>query len=72
MTDEELRKFVREVADETKGNIVVADFAVAVARKAATAEHQACLSAVKGVMVTDHGLNKWKRCVSAIEKRSNA
>ena len=35
-------------------------------------EREACLKAVRGVMVTDHGLNTWKRCVAAIEKRSNA
>lgn len=34
-------------------------------------ERAACLSAVKGVMVTDHSRNTWKRCVNAIEKRSN-
>ena len=39
---------------------------------AVIAERQACLSAVRGVMVTDHGLNTWKRCVAAIEKRANA
>lgn len=33
-------------------------------------EREACLAAVQGVMVTDHGLNTWKRCVSAIEKRN--
>lgn len=49
MTDEELRNFVREVAEETKGNIVVADFAVSVARKAVAAERQACATRVAGI-----------------------
>ena len=38
----------------------------------AQAEREACLAAVEGVMVTDHALNTWKRCVDAIKKRSNA
>ena len=38
----------------------------------AKAELDACRAAVRGVMVTDHGLNTWNRCVLALEKRSNA
>jgi predicted Zn-dependent protease len=32
-------------------------------------ERDACVKAVDGVMVTDHGLNTWKRCVKAIRAR---
>ena len=47
-------------------------FAATIAEMSRTEEREACLATVQGVMVTDHGLNTWKRCVSAIEKRSNA
>ena len=43
-----------------------------VVRRLVAAEREACLAAVRGVMVTDRGLNTWKRCVAALEKRSNA
>lgn len=33
-------------------------------------EREACLAAVRGVMVTDHAFNTWKRCIKSIERRS--
>ena len=35
-------------------------------------EREACLSAVRGVMLTDHSYNTWKRCIKAIKIRSEA
>jgi hypothetical protein len=46
MTNEELRKFVHEVADETKGNITIANFAIAVAMKVVAAEREALRKAI--------------------------
>lgn len=34
-------------------------------------EREACLAGVRGVMVTDNSRRTWKRCIEAIEKRSN-
>jgi hypothetical protein len=38
--------------------------------KAQEIERDACLAAVRGVMLTDHAFNTWKRCIKAIESRA--
>lgn len=42
------------------------------ADQVAADEREACLSAVRGVMLTDHSYNTWKRCIKAIKIRSEA
>lgn len=71
MDENEIRKFVREVAEETKGNIVVADFAVAVAMKAIAAEREACAT-VAEEFEDDMGYGKAQKIADAIRMRSNA
>lgn len=42
----------------------------AFAELVADAEREACLAAVRGVMLTDHAFNTWKRCIKAIKLRA--
>ena len=75
MDEKELRKFVREVAGETKCNIVVADFAVAVARKAVAAEREACAKVceeLRGIGTMSNGEDAAAEFAEAIRERSNA
>lgn len=56
---------------ELYDNLAMDMHAMRYAEYCVAVEREACLNAVRGAMVTDHGLNTWKRCIAAIEKRSN-
>ena len=75
MTKEQIRDLVKECGlDWHRGFMPLFEgdetnrYAVLIA-EAMRIEREACLAAVRGVMLTDHAYNTWKRCVKAIKLR---
>lgn len=72
MDEKELREIVRKVAEETRGNIVVSDFAISVARRAVEIEREACAKVCESLFdMNDDSCDEAEKCAAAIRMRSN-